>query len=101
MKNTSLERFGRRSAHVGGGGWLPYDPSPRLLGSSFGPEVWKIEKNTIWKKHAKNAPKKMKHHAERMSEWSRNCTKTNENSIQKQVMGNIMKIIKSHVSLNG
>ena len=49
----------------------------------------------------KNAPKKMKTHVEKVSKWSRNDTKTNENSIKKQVTGNIMKIIKNHVSLNG
>ena len=48
----------------------------------------------------KSAPKKMKNHAEKVSKWNRNGTKTNENSIQKQVTGNIMKIIKIHVSLN-
>ena len=43
----------------------------------------------------------MKTHTENVSKWDRNGTKTNENSIQKQVTGNIMKIIKNHVSLNG
>ena len=49
----------------------------------------------------KNASKKMKNHAEKMSKWNRNGTKTDENSIQKQVTGNIMKIIKNNVSLKG
>ena len=61
----------------------------------------KIDNNTIWKKHETNAAKKMKNHAEKVSQWSRNGTKTNEQSIQKQVTGKIMKIIKNHVSLNG
>ena len=43
----------------------------------------------------------MKKHAEKVSKWNRNGTKTNEDSIQKQVTGNIMKIIKIHISLNG
>ena len=43
----------------------------------------------------------MKNHAEKVSKWNRNGTKTNVNSIQKQVTGNIMKIIKNHVPLNG
>ena len=43
----------------------------------------------------------MKNHAEKVSKLILNGTKTNENSILKQVTGNIMKIIKNHVSLNG
>ena len=43
----------------------------------------------------------MKNHDEKVSKWSRNGTKTNDSSIQKHVTGNIMKIIKNHVSLNG
>ena len=48
-----------------------------------------------------SAPKKIKNHAEKVSKWSRNGIKTNDSSIQKQVTGNIMEIIKNHVSLNG
>ena len=57
---------------------------------------WKIKKNIIWKNMKKKAPKKKNNHAEKVSKWSRNDTKTNENPIRKQVTGNIMKIIKNH-----
>ena len=71
------------------------------MGSSFGPEILENREKHHLEKHEKSAPKKMKHHAEKVPKWSRNGTNTNGNSIQKQVTGNIMKIIKDHVSLNG
>ena len=85
-----------------GGGRTPPEPRRTILGSILGPEIRQNREKHHLNKNMKNsAPKKMKNHAEKVSKWSRNGTKTNENSIQKQVTGNIMKVIKNHVSLNG
>ena len=85
------------AARIWGGGRSASDPSPRLLESIFGGKSIK----TPSEKTQKKLPTNMKNHAEKVTKWSRYGTKTNENSIQTQVMGNIMKIIKNHVSLNG
>jgi hypothetical protein len=84
-----------------GGGRTPPEPRRTIVGSILVPEIQEDREKHHLKKHEKKCPPKMKNHAEKVSKWSRNDTKTNEHSIHKQVTGNIMKIIKNHVSLNG
>ena len=96
---TSLERLRRQCAHLRVEGARRRNHGGRSWGPFSVRKFVKIEKSTIWEKHEKSAPKKMKNHTEKVSKWSRDDTKTNGNSIQKQVTGNIMKTIKNYISL--
>ena len=100
MKQIELERCRRRSAHLGGRP-VAVGSKPETFGIQFRFEnLGKSRKTPSEKNMKKSATQKMKTHAGKVSKLSRNGTKTNENSIQKQVAGNIRKISKNHVSLN-